>query len=357
VVIPVGQTSGTIAATLIHRPGYQGNRTLMVSMKTPTNATLGSITADTLTITDAEPKPITITTPVANQSAPWGQTATFSVVADGSSPTYQWSRNGTPVSGGTGASYTTPPTVVADNGALFSVVAWNVVSSGTSSGTLTVICNPLPAVNIFSPADGAILATGNLQIKVNTASPALAKVEYFQGLTKLGETNGDPFTWTNVPAGQYLLTAKATDNQGQTTTSTPVSITVNAEGYAAWVAIHGLADTDALETAKPAKDGIPNLTKYALGLCPTTASTTVTDGTNPGLPLVTTDEKTLSITYQKDTLKTDIVYTVETSTDLVTWNTGVGTDETLSTNGTVQTIKSSIPRSSGRMFMRLSVTK
>ncbi len=40
-----------------------------------------------------------------------GQTATFSVVAGGTSPlTYQWQSNGTPISGATTASYTTPAT-------------------------------------------------------------------------------------------------------------------------------------------------------------------------------------------------------------------------------------------------------
>src|SRR5207245_11475190 len=35
------------------------------------------------------------------------------------------------------------------------------------------------------------------------------------------------FTWTAVPAGNYSLTAKATDNQGAAATSVAVSITVN----------------------------------------------------------------------------------------------------------------------------------
>src|SRR5207245_1910376 len=35
------------------------------------------------------------------------------------------------------------------------------------------------------------------------------------------------FTWTAVPAGNYSLTAKATDNQGAAATSGAVSITVN----------------------------------------------------------------------------------------------------------------------------------
>ncbi|MBO9636524.1 MAG: discoidin domain-containing protein, partial [Chitinophagaceae bacterium] len=55
-------------------------------------------------------------------------------------------------------------------------------------------------------------------------------VEFFNGTTKLGEDNTAPysFTWSNVPAGNYSLTAKATDDSSATTTSAAVNITVGA---------------------------------------------------------------------------------------------------------------------------------
>jgi len=51
-----------------------------------------------------------------------------------------------------------------------------------------------------------------------------------QGSTKLGETNNNPYqwTWTNVPAGAYILTAKATDDQGATNVSSGARISVTA---------------------------------------------------------------------------------------------------------------------------------
>jgi len=52
---------------------------------------------------------------------------------------YQWRKNGVNIAGATKASYTTPPTTPADNGALFSVVVTNRIGSATSSdATLTV---------------------------------------------------------------------------------------------------------------------------------------------------------------------------------------------------------------------------
>src|SRR4029450_7255361 len=59
---------------------------------------------------------------------------------------------------------------------------------------------------------------------------SIAKVEFFQGNTKLGEATSSPynFTLTNVAAGNHLLTAIATDNLGATSISTSVGILVNA---------------------------------------------------------------------------------------------------------------------------------
>jgi len=54
-------------------------------------------------------------------------------------------------------------------------------------------------------------------------------VEFFQGATKLGETAvaAYSFAWANVPAGNYSLTAKATDNAGAFTVSTAVAVAVS----------------------------------------------------------------------------------------------------------------------------------
>lgn len=68
-----------------------------------------------------------------------GATTTFSVAASGSSLTYQWQRDGKPIAGATGASYTTPVLRMADNGAKFQVVVSGPNASVTSNAvTLTV---------------------------------------------------------------------------------------------------------------------------------------------------------------------------------------------------------------------------
>ena len=51
-------------------------------------------------------------------------------------------------------------------------------------------------------------------------------VEFFQGTTKIGDDKTAPygFSWPNVIAGSYTLTAKATDSAGGTTTSAAIAI-------------------------------------------------------------------------------------------------------------------------------------
>jgi len=65
-------------------------------------------------------------------------------------------------------------------------------------------------------------------------SHPIAKVEFFQGTNLIGAVAGprprDQYTlnWIGVAAGNYAVTAKATNDKGDTDLSDPVSITVNA---------------------------------------------------------------------------------------------------------------------------------
>jgi hypothetical protein len=93
--------------------------------------------------------------------------------------------------------------------------------------------NPPPTVAITSPANNAsFTAPASIAIAANasdTNGGTVTKVEFFQGSTLLGEDTSAPytFTWSNVAAGNYTLTARATDNGGAATTSAQVSVIVN----------------------------------------------------------------------------------------------------------------------------------
>jgi len=121
----------------------------------------GSVTSNAATLTvAAAPVPAAIVAPPANVTVVAGQTASFAVTASGTAPiTYQWRRSGTDVAGANGATYTTPATVLADNGAVFTVRVSNAVGSVESSGALlTVLPAPVAPSISSEPADAVVTA-------------------------------------------------------------------------------------------------------------------------------------------------------------------------------------------------------
>jgi hypothetical protein len=120
---------------------------------TATNVT-GSTTANLVLAVGAPP---TFSVQPANTTAQVGGTATFTATADaaeGNGPvTYQWLENGAVITGATSASYTTPATVAADDGSLFSVTATDAIGLSVTSqtATLTVLIGaiaPGPAMDV-----------------------------------------------------------------------------------------------------------------------------------------------------------------------------------------------------------------
>ncbi|RPD38275.1 DUF7594 domain-containing protein [Chitinophaga barathri] len=114
-------------------------------------------------------------------------------------------------------------------------IFWNASEFGSNPPLLSIITdaggNAAPVASITSPAGGASF-TAPASITINaTASDAdgsVTKVEFFNGGSKIGEDLDAPysFTWNNVAAGTYSLTAKATDDDLATGTSAAVNISV-----------------------------------------------------------------------------------------------------------------------------------
>jgi len=94
----------------------------------------------------------TVTQP-ANQTVTVGQTATFSVTGSGTGPlTYQWYKNGVAISGATSNTYTTPPTVTGDSGAVFTVRVSNPTGSATSGPATLTVQAPAPLAKSIVPS-------------------------------------------------------------------------------------------------------------------------------------------------------------------------------------------------------------
>jgi len=98
--------------------------------------------------------------------------------------------------------------------------------------------NNAPSVSITGPSNNdTFIESEDIEINANASDNdgTITKVEFFEGSTKLGEDATTPFAfnWENVAAGNYVLTAVATDDKGSSTTSAEVNITVNSQptGY------------------------------------------------------------------------------------------------------------------------------
>ncbi len=113
-----------------------------------------------------------ITTQPSNQSVTVGSTATFSVVATGTTPlTYQWQMGTTPITGATAASYTTAATTSSDNGSQFEVVVTNSIGSITSNAATLTVTPVLPSSTDVLTYHNDIARTGqNLNETVLTPS-------------------------------------------------------------------------------------------------------------------------------------------------------------------------------------------
>ncbi len=123
--------------------------------------------------------------------------------------------------------YTKPasnPLQTASGGQAASITAQNATNN-------VAAVNQPPVVSIASPTkSNSFITPATITIDANASDPdgSVAKVEFYNGSTKLGEITAVPysFTWKEVPAGTYSITAAATDNKGLKTVSAAVTVVV-----------------------------------------------------------------------------------------------------------------------------------
>lgn len=125
--------------------------------------------------------------------------------------------------------------------------AWNKVPAGTYvltaqaidndnrasvSAPVTLIVDAPPKVRLTAPkANARLYAPASIALAATASDKdgPISRIDFYQGQTLLGSSHGEPygFTWSNVAAGIYTLTAVAVDNLGTATTSKPVTIAVD----------------------------------------------------------------------------------------------------------------------------------
>jgi hypothetical protein len=91
--------------------------------------------------------------------------------------------------------------------------------------------NTSPTVSLTAPlATGSYTAPATIIISANASDTdgTITKVEFYNGTTLLNSDNTAPYSysWTDVTAGTYSITAKAYDDKNAVTTSAAVQVTV-----------------------------------------------------------------------------------------------------------------------------------
>ena len=192
-----------------------------------------------LTVT-AEAVAPAITSQPENLSVTTGQTASFSVIATGTSPGYQWKKNGADIPGATSSTYTTPATSIADHDALFTVVVTNGAGTATSNTarltvTVAVVApgissQPAPqTVGAGQTASFLVIATGTspgYQWKKNgTDIPGATASTYTTPATRSAD-NGAVFTVEVRNSAGSVTSSEARLKVGLGITTQPANQTV-----------------------------------------------------------------------------------------------------------------------------------
>lgn len=206
------------------------------------NAGTGAMTVCNMAIV-ANAGPPVITTQPAGQAVVAGQTASFSVTATGSAPlSYQWRENGSTISGATLASYTTPVTTTADNGAQYSVAVSNSAGSVTSNAaTLTVTASALCPCTIWpSTALPAVVDPGpdnpvELGVTFRADSNGyVTGIRFYKSTGNTGTHVGHLWSGTGTLLATATFSGESASGWQQVNFSSPVAIVANTKYVASY---------------------------------------------------------------------------------------------------------------------------
>lgn len=170
----------------------------------------------------------TIATQPSNTNKIAGQTATFTVVGNGTpAPTYQWFRNGLKLTGETAATLTLNGVTLLDSGSKFTVVVANPVNSVTSN-EVTLTVDPV-APSITNPATAVAISGGSLtyQVNANTTQATYSATGLPPGVT-LNATTG---VLSGIPtqAGTFTVVFTATNGTAPNVHSDSKTVTFTVQ--------------------------------------------------------------------------------------------------------------------------------
>lgn len=175
--------------------------------------------------TKSQTPPPVITAQPSSQTVNSRQTATFSVVATGTTLAYQWKQGSTSILGATAASYTTPATSATDNGSQFEVTVSNPGGSVTSNAA-TLSVNSTPLITI-QPANQSVMVGATATFSVTAAGTAPLSYQWQKGRSNIsGATSSSYTTPATALTDNGSQFAVVVSNSLGNTTSNQATLTV-----------------------------------------------------------------------------------------------------------------------------------
>ncbi len=189
---------------------------------------VGSATSREAVITVNAATPITIGRAPESVTIAQGQQASFSVsLSNGSSPlTYQWLKNGAPITGATNSSYSIARATTADAGS-FAVTITNAAGPVTSaSATLTVTPAVAPTITT-QPVAQTVGFNSSFSLSVQVSGTSPFTYQWLKdGVAITGATSSSYFQSSATPANSGTYSVVVTNGAGNVTSNAAI-ITVN----------------------------------------------------------------------------------------------------------------------------------
>ncbi len=234
--LPVTFTTGTLSVCTI-----SGSTVTLVSMGTCTiaadqagNANISAApqVTQSFTIATNQPPSISLTSPSAGQHFHAPASLTLSATptdSDGSIAQVAFYNGESLLGTVTQAPFSiTLHQVLAGSYNITAQAKDDLGATGTTS-PISVTVDPQTELTLVASPNNSN-APANITLTASTAnlSGTVTQVEFFNGVTSLGVISQAPFTfsWNNLAAGIYTVTAKATDSLGVVTVSQEVDVTV-----------------------------------------------------------------------------------------------------------------------------------
>jgi hypothetical protein len=213
----------------VHREGGGGDNFAvtfhLISEAAPENGTASAFTGATIA-TLVPRATITVNTQPASTTAVEGRAATFSVgaaVTGVVTPSFQWKKNGAAIDGATSATYKTPLTSLADNGAKFTVDITAPGAAVTSAeAILTVIPDTFPPAIVSAGAlrneAGAIQVSAIFDEALNLSTVTAANFSLSSGSVTGAAYVENSSTYKSLERGVTLNTTGLTPGNTYTLT-------------------------------------------------------------------------------------------------------------------------------------------